>query len=202
MRRRDVLLAFGAIAVLCGVVFTLRPGLVRFDAATALTLGIWVVALVGVAVAALDRADGRGDDAGALPRAGERPAYDAPGDDIAAAVDAAGAGERDAAERDRIRRRLRTSAVAALVRFAGVSPDAAERRVSDGSWTDDAEAAALFADDRDERVHEGVEPNFDGRARRAAGAIARLRERGATARDGDRSSVAGGPSPHGGEPDD
>ncbi|WP_135362879.1 DUF7269 family protein [Halosimplex halophilum] len=190
MSRRRVLLAVGVAAVAAGVVLTLRPGLVTFDWATLVTLGVWFGALAGVGLAAVERFERADAPAGGLPRVGERPDYGVPGDDLAAAVSAVGASERDAAERDRIRERLRGAAVDALERFAGVAPEVAERRVADGSWTDDPEAAALFAGD-DGSIHEGVEGDFDRRAERAAAVVARLRDR----RDGDRGD--GGPDGRG-----
>lgn len=182
-RRRRALLAVGLAAVVAGVVLTVRPGLVTFDWATLATLGVWVAALVGVAFAALERFESDDAPPGALPRVGERPDYGVPGDDLAAAVADAGAGQRDAADRDRVRDRLRVAAVDALERFAGDSPEVAERRVAEGSWTGDPDAAALLAESDDSR-HEGVEPEFDRRAERAAAAVARLRDR----TDGDEAS--------------
>ncbi|WP_123537370.1 DUF7269 family protein [Halosimplex salinum] len=175
MNARRALLGVGFGAVAVGVALTLRPGLVRFDFATLLTLGIWAVALVGGALAAFERLGSERTTGGGLPRAGERPDYDVPGDDLAAAVGAVGVGERDAAERDRIRERLRDAAVDALDRYEGVPPAEAEQRLVDGSWTGDSEAAALFTD-VDDSPHEGVESGFDRRAERAAAAVARLRD--------------------------
>ncbi|WP_415382577.1 hypothetical protein [Halosimplex sp. TS25] len=174
MNRRRGLLALGFVAVVAGVTLTLRPGLVSFDFATLLTLGIWAVALVGVGLAAVERFDSEDDSTGALPRAGERPDYAVPGDDLAAAVGSVGASERDAAERDRIRERLRATAVAALERFEGHSPAEAETRLAEGTWTEDPDAAALFAEEGDDSAHAGVDPEFDRRAERAAAAISRL----------------------------
>ncbi|ELZ25460.1 hypothetical protein C475_10529 [Halosimplex carlsbadense 2-9-1] len=175
----------GLAAVAAGVVLTFRPGLVAFDWATLATLGVWVVALAGVAVAAFERFESDDAPSGGLPQVGERPDYGVPGDDLAAAVAEVGAGERDVADRDRVRERLQVAAVDALERFAGDAPEAAERRVADGSWTDDPDAAALFADG-DDAHHEGVEPDFDRRAERAAAAVARLR-------DGSDGGEASGP---------
>jgi len=198
-RRRRALLAFGAVAVAAGIALTLRPGLVTFDWATLVTLGVWVVALVGVAIAAVERFDGDGAPTGGLPRAGERPDYDVPGDDLAAAVAGVGASERDAPERDRIRERLRTTVTAALERFAGDTPDEAERRLADGSWTDDPEAVALFAGDG--ALHDRVDPDFDHRAERAAAAVARLRERGDRGGGGSTGDGARTESGRVGDPD-
>ncbi|MFB6140617.1 MAG: hypothetical protein ABEJ26_09310 [Halosimplex sp.] len=176
MIRRRVCFGVGAVAVLAGIALTLRPGIVGSNLATALTLAVWAVALAGVGAAVYARLGSDGTPDGALPTAGERPRYDAPGDDIAAAVDSVGVGERDAAERDRIRERLRAGAVHALERYEGVARAEAAERVADGDWTDDPAAAALFAG-RDDSVHEGVEPDFAERAERAAAAVDRLRER-------------------------
>ncbi|QLH79222.1 hypothetical protein HZS55_18845 [Halosimplex rubrum] len=202
-RRRRALLTVGIAAVVAGVVLTFRPGLVAFDWATLATLGVWLVALAGVALAALERFEGGDAPSGGLPQVGERPAYGVPGDDLAAAVADAGVGRRDAAERDRARERLRVAAVGALERFAGLAPEDAERRVAEGSWTDDPDAAALFADG-EESVHEGVEPDFDRRAERAAAAVARLRDRtdGGEASGPDSSGRVGGRDRSGGVADD
>ena len=187
MRYRRILLGVGLVAVVGGIALTLRPGLIQFDFATLLTLGIWGVALAGVALAVFERIDGDEEPAGALPRAGERPSYEVPGDALAHAVGTAGAGAQAAPERDRIRARLRASAEDALVRFEAIDPDSARARVEDGSWTDDPEASALFADD-ESGVHEGVEPDFDHHAERAAAAVARIQRR----KDSVRSDQAGG----------
>lgn len=189
MNRRSLLLALGFVAVLAGVTLTLRPGLVTFDFATLLTLGIWTVALVGVGLAAFERFESGDDAAGALPRAGERPDYDVPGDGLAETVGAVGASERDAAERDRIRERLRVVAVDALDRFEEDSPAEADARLADGTWTGDPDAAALFADDGDDPVHAGVEPAFERRAERAAAAIARLGDECEREHDGESRRI-------------
>ena len=177
MTRRRVLLGVGLVAVLSGVALTLRPGLVQFDFATLLTLGIWAVALLGVGVAAFGRFEREDEPTGALPRAGARPDYDVPGDDLAAAVETVGASERDAPERDRIRERLRTAAVDALGRFGNCRPTEAEERLEDGTWTDDPEAATLFDPETRGSVRAGVEPDFDRQAERTAASIARVRDR-------------------------
>jgi len=203
-RRRRALLAVGIASVVAGVALTLRPGLVAFDWATLATLGVWVAALVGVGLAAFERFERDDAPPGGLPRVGERPDYGVPGDELAAAVAEVGAGERDAADRDRVRERLRVAAADALERFAGDAPGEAERRVADGSWTDDPDAAALLAD-ADDAVHEGVEPEFDRRAERAAAAVARLRDRtdGGEPSGSVRGSRAGDPDrPAGGVADD
>jgi len=180
---RRLLLGVGLVAVLGGVALTLRPGLVQFEFATLLTLGVWAVALLGVGIAAFERFERDGEPTGVLPRAGARPDYDVPGDDLAAAVETVGASERDAPERERIRDRLRTAAVDALDRFGDCSTTEAEDRLDDGTWTDDPTAAAFFGSETSDSVREGVDPDFDRDAERTAAAIARLRGHHDTATD-------------------
>jgi hypothetical protein len=173
---RRLLLGVGLVAVLCGVALTLRPGLVQFELATLLTLGVWAVALLGVGLAAFERFERDDEQTGALPKAGARPDYAVPGDDLAAAVETVGASERDALERERIHDRLRTAAVDALDRFGDCPPTEAEDRLDDGTWTDDPEAAAFFGSETNDAAHEGIDPDFDRDAERATAAIARLHE--------------------------
>lgn len=60
-----------------------------------------------------------------------------------AEIDAAVAGDEGAA--DAVEERLRDLAATAYARSAGVGPDAARAAVADGTWTDDATAAATLA---------------------------------------------------------
>jgi len=173
VRGRRLILAAGVLAVAVGLALTLAPGLVSFDLATALSVVVWLVALGGAAVAVYGRFDAPDAVESALPRAGERPTYGVPGDDLAATVATAGAGERDATARDQIRDRVRETAVATLERFQGASPRAAGTRIDDGTWTDDERAASLFTDDR-RSGREGVETDFADRVERAADALAGL----------------------------
>lgn len=54
--------------------------------------------------------------------------------------------------RRRIRERLRTAAIAATMRADGCRRETAERRVDEGTWTDDPAAAAFLADGRSAAV--------------------------------------------------
>jgi len=181
---RRALLTVGVVAVAGGLTLTLAPGLVSFDLATALTVVVWLGALGGAALAVYGRFDAPDAVESALPRAGERPAYGVPGDDLAATVDSLGAGERDAAARDRVRKRVRETAIAALERFEVGVPAAATAadRLADGSWTGDERAASLFAADDRPPGREGVETGFTERFERAADALAGL---GGIGADGD-----------------
>lgn len=53
---------------------------------------------------------------------------------------------RDRASRETRRERLREAAIRATMRVSGCSRGVAERRVADGDWTDDSEAARYLAD--------------------------------------------------------
>lgn len=79
-----------------------------------------------------------------------------------------------ARRRAAIRDRLRHVAVRTLVRERDISADAAARRLDDGTWTDDPDAAVLFAPREGplDRLREPV--RFRRRARRAAQVIDRL----------------------------
>lgn len=81
-------------------------------------------------------------------------------------------------ERESVRERLRASAVDVTMRSTGCSSDEAERRVAEGRWTDDPDAAAfLSASDRSVSVPELLGAVLRGetpeqrRARRAAAEV-------------------------------
>jgi len=193
---RRLLVPVGVLAAAVGGAFTLRPGLVPdLPLTTLFVLGVWAVGLAGAGLAVLGRLTDRGSGTGRLPTAGERPDYPVPGDTLAGRVVAVGASERDAAERDRLRDRIRDAAVAVLARSAGLTDADALARVGAGDWTDDAEAAALFSggDGR----HDHVETGFASRVERAATAVADRFESGRRAtsdpvgRDTDGEAVDG-----------
>lgn len=189
MTGRRVLVGVGVAAAAAGVALTLRPGLVSGGFLTsAFVVGVWAVAFGGAAYAGFVRLTASGVDDGGLPNASERPDCPVPGDDVGERVAAVGASDRDAAERDVIRDRVRRAAVATLVRERGLTPAAARRRLAGSTWTDDPEAARLF--DRDTR-HEGVESDFDVRFASAVDALARLSFDDRTA-DGESSTADDG----------
>lgn len=176
MNRRRLLLPVGVLAAGAGVVLTMRPGLVPGTVLTTLfVLGVWTVALGWASYAVLVRLSGPTADSGRLPAASERPAYRVPGDDLADRATVVGASDQDAAERDRIRARVRAVAVAVLERRDGLSIVDANDRVDDGRWTDDGEAAELFTGGASLYGH--VERGFSRRVERAADAVVERFER-------------------------
>lgn len=173
MNRRAVAVAVGLIAVAAGFALTLWPDLApSADVATLFVVVAWGIAIVGAAAAAVDRIGGDADAHTTLPSASDRPAYDVPGDRLAAELADVSLAERDAADRDRVRERLRSTAVAAVVRAEDVDPETARERLRDGTWTDDESAAALFAADAEGRTPGGVEAAFRQRVERAASELA------------------------------
>ena len=174
MNAHRTLLSVGVVAVAAGLALTLAPGLVTVDIVTALTVLVWVGALGGAALSVYGRFDASDAVESALPRAAERPDYGVPGDDLTVTVASFGAGERDAAARDRVRKRVRETVVATLERFEGLAPAEAERRVECGDWTDDERAASLFSDDGGPPDRDGVETGFADRFERAVDALASL----------------------------
>lgn len=177
MNRRQLLLPVGLLAVGVGIVLTFRPGLVPGGFVTTLfVLCVWTLALGGTAVAVVSRLSDDVEERDRLPTASERPAYRVPGDALGDRTAAVGASERHAAERDRIRARVRAAAVAVLARREGHSPAEAGRRVDDGRWTDDADSSALFTGG--DSQHDHVETAFARRVERAADEIVQRYERG------------------------
>lgn len=68
-----------------------------------------------------------------------------PGDDVDELLGAAARAPRPVDE-DRLRRRLRAAAIAAVASRDGISRSAAAKRVDDGTWTDDPVAAGYLAE--------------------------------------------------------
>lgn len=142
--------AVGLFAAGGGALLIAVPGLagaaVPAIAAVVLTLGVGLVA-VGLAVRALV-ADEEPLD---LPAPERRPTYRRAGANVAALLDDVGlAGRRKLDEdgetgRERLRAALQDLAVDVLGRTEGWAPETAAERLADGTWTDDAEAAAFFA---------------------------------------------------------
>lgn len=178
--RRAVVGGVGVAATLVGVLAVVQPALVAgtepFASLVALLSDgpvraalLAVVVLVGLSVVwGTDRLYGESDadteDREAADRfedvletPPERVTADetaATGRSFDAAVDRAVAGDDSALER--VRERLADVAVARLVRYAGHTPESAERAVATGAWTRDYDAAAFLAG-----------PNGPGPARRA-----------------------------------
>ena len=142
--------AAGLLAGVGGLLLVAVPGAgaaVPTIAAVALTIGVGLVA-VGLAVRALLTDDEPLD----LPTPERRPTYRSAGASFAALLDDVGlAGRRklDAdgeTGRERLRTALEELAVDVLGRTDGWDPETAAERLEDGTWTDDPEAAAFFAE--------------------------------------------------------
>jgi uncharacterized protein (DUF58 family) len=170
---RRLVVAAGVVLSAAGVVAVTAPAAVpAFDLATYLVAATGVTAFVVGAADAYGRFDA-GADRLVLPARETPPAVAVPGDDFARLL-------RDADwDGDDLRHRLHETAVAVLSKHAGWSPSTAQERLDDGSWTDDPEAAALFADGpvsaRDHvRSLVSGEPPVRKRARHAADALYEL----------------------------
>jgi hypothetical protein len=72
-----------------------------------------------------------------------------PGEDIDARLREGAGTLRKGADDAQFSDRLRDVTVQALVDARGLAPEAAERQLDEGTWTDDRTAAAFFADDVD-----------------------------------------------------
>ncbi|WP_049968977.1 MULTISPECIES: DUF58 domain-containing protein [Haloferax] len=196
-RARRGLLVVGLASGLVGVLLVASPGVARGVSLTGAARTV-PVAVVGVAAAALAarslldalRGNAAGDGerkattSGAFPSPERRPRYDPPGTEFARRVDAIGWTDRRDAEpanRRELRDDLRNAATSALSRGSGPSPREVERRLRDGSWTDDPLASAFFAGDLVPslslsgyvRALVRGEPPFARRAGRAAAALSK-----------------------------
>jgi len=78
------------------------------------------------------------------------------------------------ARRRAIRERLRTVATRTVARHEGVPESVAARALDDGTWTDDAVAAALFTPNEDALDRVRAVTRFRRRTKRAALAVERL----------------------------
>ncbi|RKD94946.1 DUF58 domain-containing protein [Halopiger aswanensis] len=178
-----VLAFVGAIAISAGVV--------------AVPLDGWVVLVVGllatgIGIVAVFRRRGVRRQAD-TPTPEQRTPVPAPG---ATVSDAIGefrtmAGEYSTGSR-RIASGLRLAAIAALTRFGGYSAEEAADRIDDGSWTDDATAAAFLSEKKDTSaslgdwlprlLNPGRDTSFQAGVRHAVAAIAAI---GYTTEDAD-----------------
>jgi hypothetical protein len=170
----------GVVAVALGGVLVVADGIDAPDGSlAAIVLGF--AAVVAALLLAADRQFGERD--GAAPPDTE-PGYRVPGPG-----DTYDPASGDASKRLAFKRRLSRRVVATLVEDHGCERADAERRVDEGTWTDDPAAAALLDEgDLDlplsVRVRwrlRGVDP-YERSARRALDACDRLRERAASAR--------------------
>ena len=104
-----------------------------------------------------------------------------PGDDLDRRLDGVTLARSDAVKRQRIRDEIEAVAVATVQRREGCSETVAERRLREGTWTEDPFAAAFFTPyppqvSRRKRLQEvfSSTPQFTHRARRAVEAVGRL----------------------------
>ncbi|MCU4971622.1 DUF58 domain-containing protein [Halobacteria archaeon AArc-m2/3/4] len=142
MNTRHLAIAIGILA------FTLAIAVLG----NVLTLGVgsWAIILVGVltllvALNTLTRRHGVRDH-GTTPDPEHRYRVPAPGAELTDAVDQFRSRRNDLfVPSNRIHAGLREAAIAALTRFQGLTPAAANERVEDGSWTDDPYAAAFLS---------------------------------------------------------
>jgi len=137
----------GCVGLLLVAVPNLAGAAVPPLAAVVLTVAVGLVA-IGLAVRAL-LADGEPVD---LPTPERRPVYRSAGAEFAALLEDVGlAGRRklDAdgeTGRERLRAVLADLAVDVLGRTDGDDPETAAERLADGTWTEDPDAAAFFAE--------------------------------------------------------
>ncbi|MFC5970900.1 hypothetical protein ACFPYI_06100 [Halomarina salina] len=142
--------AVGVVTVVVGLVAAV--GLVTVPLPSAL---VTVVGLVAVLVALQAARQGLGpSEAPVLPTPERRQAATVPGDEFDESLASASRHGRigGATDRDAVRDRLREVAVEVLTRYDGDTPEQARRRLAEGTWTDDAHAAAFFGSDADSSV--------------------------------------------------
>lgn len=149
MTDRRLTVAVGVVAMAGGLAVLFVPGVggvLPGLLAVVLTVGVGAVAL-WLAASQLFESDGA---TVRLPTPESRPTYRPAGAAFAGLLDAVTlAGRRELGEdgetgRERLYERLHELAVAVLSRTDGWPPAAADERLADGSWTDDADAAAFF----------------------------------------------------------
>ncbi len=141
------LVALGAFAAAVGLAAVVRPSVVAGISVprVMLTLLGAVALLQGARVAYGRYSADPPAERDPLPE--QRHIATVPGREFDATLaEAAAWGRRGGvAERREVRQRLRSAAVAALVRYEGLSESEARGRLADGTWTEDPVAAAYFA---------------------------------------------------------
>lgn len=181
MNYRTVALAVGLLA-LAGAL-AVSTGVAAFSMSQ---VGVVLVGLLALAIGTRSLLRRRGARTRAeTPNPERRTAVPAPGETVADALAdfRAIAGEYTVGGR-RITSGLRIAAVAVLTRFKGDSPEQAERRLDDGTWTDDDRAATFLSSQthrsrsiRDwipNRLTPGRETPFQSAVRHATAAIAAI----------------------------
>lgn len=178
MTTRTLTLAVGIGAFVAGA--AVLGGVVVLNLDRWLVFPIAVLSLL-VAINALTRRRGA-RDRGETPDPERRNPVPVPGSDLSRTVNEFRSGyQRRLAPSTRVREGLSDAAVAVLTRFQGLSEEEARNRVEEGTWTDDAYAAAFLSPDLDlpkrslrERLTGtlGSETRFREGVRRSAAAVA------------------------------
>lgn len=151
---RRLALALGTLFAALGVAVAANPGLaatLRLPAVPTLFVGALAVALGLSAYLARRHTSFRdaGDDERRDELLEDRYEPPRPGADVGAALGEHGVSRRGAPANASFTERLRQLAVRVLVDARGVSRAEAHEQLDEGTWTDDATAASLFASDVD-----------------------------------------------------
>ena len=141
MNRRLLALAAGLLALGLGVAVAVSPGLLGLDFDRALVTALGVVVLV-LAARQVARRRGVDRDEAVTPDPEYRVPTPPPGEDLRDALGGFFAAGR--LPYNQAVRGLRAAAVEVLVQYEGLSEAEAERRVEEGTWTDDGYAAAYL----------------------------------------------------------
>jgi uncharacterized repeat protein (TIGR01451 family) len=141
VNRRLLALAAGLLALGLGVAVAVSPGLLGLDFDRALVTALGVVVLV-LAARQVARRRGVDCDEAVTPDPEYRVPTPPPGEDLRDALGGFFAAGR--LPYNQAVRGLRAAAVEVLVQYEGLSEAEAERRVEEGTWTDDGYAAAYL----------------------------------------------------------
>jgi uncharacterized repeat protein (TIGR01451 family) len=141
VNRRLLALAAGLLALGLGVAVAVSPGLLGLDFDRALVTALGVVVLV-LAARQVARRRGVDRDEAVTPDPEYRVPTPPPGEDLRDALGGFFAAGR--LPYNQAVRGLRAAAVEVLVQYEGLSEAEAERRVEEGTWTDDGYAAAYL----------------------------------------------------------
>jgi len=140
---RRISLAFGGLAVAYGVLLVVAPGLAGASATTR-TVVVLIGAAAGVLAfrAFLTRRDTPVEYTD-VPEVESKRVFPLPGQEFTDRLHNASRSRRSQS-RMHVRNDLERSVVTVLTTYRGLDEDAAERAISDGSWTDDPYAEAFF----------------------------------------------------------
>jgi len=151
---RRLVLAVGLVLAGVGFAVAVQPALarvLRFPSVPTVVVGALAAVFALAAAVARRNTEFRdeSDDEDRNERLESRFEPPRPGEDIDARLREGAGALRAATNTAQFGDRVREVAVQALVDARGLSPEAAERQLEDGTWTDDRAAAAFFADDVD-----------------------------------------------------